>query len=85
MAAYSKHPAAAPPTAPVRETTGHLLMRAWCIFVLFQALAGTALIHAFTNAGAAAIAIGSGAVSLLLWFVIRPPVQWRRLPEFALT
>jgi exopolysaccharide production protein ExoQ len=85
MAVYSKHPASAPPTAPVRETTGHLLRRAWCIFVLFQALAGTALIHAFTNAGAAAIAIGSGAVSLLLWFLIRPPVQWRRLPEFALS
>ena len=85
MAVYSKHPASAPPTAPVRETTGHLLMRAWCVFVLFQALAGTALVHAFTNAGAATIAIGSGAVSLLLWFLIRPPVQWRRLPEFALS
>ena len=85
MAVYSKHPASAPPSAPVRETTAHTLMRAWCIFVLFQALAGTALIHAFTNAGAAAIAISSGAVSLLLWFLIRPPVQWRRLPEFALS
>lgn len=84
MALHTKHPASAPPAAPVRETTGHLLLRAWCIFVLFQALAGTALVHAFDEMGAAVIAIGSALVSLLLWFVVRPPVQWRRLPEFAL-
>ncbi|MEU1972487.1 O-antigen ligase family protein [Microbacterium sp. NPDC019599] len=84
MAVHSKHPASAPPAAPVRETTGHLMMRAWCIFVLFQALAGTALVHAFDEGGAAFVAIGSGVVSLGLWFVIRPHVQWRRLPEFAL-
>ena len=47
MAAYSKHPASAPPAAPVRETTGHLMLRGWCIFVLFMALSGTAWLHAF--------------------------------------
>jgi len=52
--------------------------------VLFQALVGTALIHAFDEPGAAAIAIGSAGVSLFLWFLVRPHVQWRRLPEFAL-
>ena len=40
MAAYSNHPASAPPAAPVRETTGHLMLRGWCIFVLFMALKG---------------------------------------------
>ncbi|WP_345801902.1 O-antigen ligase family protein [Microbacterium sp. AZCO] len=84
MAVHSKHPASAPPEAPARETTGHLMMRAWCIFVLFTALAGTALVHAFGQLPAAIIAIASGLLSLGLWFVIRPPVQWRRLPEFAL-
>ncbi len=60
------------------------MLRAWCVFVLFQALAGTALVHAFDESGAAAIAIGSAGFSLLLWFIVRPQVQWRRLPEFAL-
>lgn len=60
------------------------MLRAWCVFVLFQALAGTAFVHAFDEGGAATVAIGSGLLSLILWFVVRPPVQWRRLPEFAL-
>ena len=47
MAAYSNHPASAPPAAPVRETTGHLMLRGWCIFVLFMALSSTAWLHAF--------------------------------------
>ncbi|MFH8250761.1 O-antigen ligase family protein [Microbacterium sp. B2969] len=84
MALHSKHPASAPPEAPARETTAHLMLRAWCIFVLFTALAGTSLVNAFGELAAAVIAIGSGLLSLGLWIGIRPPVQWRRLPEFAL-
>ena len=42
MALHTKHPASAPPTAPARETTRHLLLRAWCVFVLFMALSGDA-------------------------------------------
>lgn len=84
MAVYSKHPASAPPTAPVRETTGHLLLRGWCVFVLFQALSGVAAVHAFGTPVASALAIGAGLLSLALWLVIRPSVQWRRLPWFAL-
>ncbi|TDN88406.1 O-antigen ligase family protein [Microbacterium sp. BK668] len=84
MAVHTKHPASAPPEAPVREKTGHLMLRAWCIFVLFTALSGTAWVHAFGQPTAAVVAIGSGVLSLLLWLVIRPPVQWRRLPMFAL-
>jgi O-antigen ligase len=84
MAVHTKHPASAPPEAPVREKTGHLMLRAWCVFVLFTALAGTALVHAFGELGAGIVAIGSGLVSLALWFAVRPSVQWRRLPFYAL-
>lgn len=84
MAVHTKHPASAPPEAPVREKTGHLMLRAWCIFVLFVALSGTAWVHAFGQLTAAIVAIAGWLVSLLLWFLIRPPVQWRRLPLFSL-
>lgn len=83
MAVYSKHPASAPPTPPVREKTGHLLLRGWCIFVLFQALSGTAWVHAFGETITAAITIAGGVLSVILWIVVRPPVQWRRLPWFV--
>lgn len=83
MAVHSKHPASAPPTPPVREKTGHLMLRAWCIFVLFMALSGTAWVHAFGTLTAAVITIAGGIFSVILWFVIRPPVQWRRLPWFV--
>ncbi len=83
MAVYSKHPASAPPSAPVREKTGHLMLRGWCIFVLFMALSGAAWIHAFGETVTAVVAIGGSVLSVGLWFAIRPPVQWRRLPWFA--
>ena len=83
MAVYSKHPASAPPAPPVREKTGHLMLRGWCIFVMFMALSGTAWVHAFGELSAAVITIGGGIVSVILWFVVRPPVQWRRLPWFV--
>ncbi|WP_439591522.1 O-antigen ligase family protein [Microbacterium sp.] len=83
MAVHTKHPASEPPSAPVREKTGHLLLRGWCIFVLFMALSGTAWVHAFGEPVTAVIVIAGALVSLVLWFVIRPSVQWRRLPWFA--
>ncbi|MFB8386206.1 O-antigen ligase family protein [Microbacterium sp. NPDC055910] len=83
MAVYSKHPASAPPTAPVREKTGQLLLRGWCVFVLVTAFAGTAWVHAFGDLVAAVVGVGGMLVSILLWFIVRPPVQWRRLPWFA--
>ncbi|NLP83904.1 O-antigen ligase family protein [Microbacterium sp. CFH 90308] len=83
MAVYSKHPASAPPTPPVREKTGHLLLRGWCIFVLFMSLSGVAWVHTFGTPVAAAITIGAGVLSVVLWIILRPPVQWRRLPWFA--
>ncbi|MET0671980.1 MAG: O-antigen ligase family protein [Microbacterium pygmaeum] len=83
MAVHTKHPASAPPAAPVREKTGHLLLRGWCIFVLFMALSGTAWINAFGNTVTAVITIAGGVLSVGLWFAVRPPVQWRRLPWFT--
>ena len=84
MAAYSNHPASAPPAAPVRETTGHLMLRGWCIFVLFMALSGTAWLHAFGPTATTIITVGSGVLSVVLWITIRPHVQWRRLPWFII-
>lgn len=84
MAVHSKHPASAPPAAPAREKTGHLLLRGWCIFVLFMALSGTAWINAFGEIPTAVITIAGGLLSIGLWFAVRPPVQWRRLPWFAI-
>ncbi|RLK47745.1 O-antigen ligase family protein [Microbacterium telephonicum] len=83
MTVHTKHPIAAPPAAPVRETTGHLLLRGWCIFVLAAGLAGTAWLLAFGTAVSAGVAVGTALVSVVLWIVLRPAVQWRRLPWFA--
>jgi hypothetical protein len=83
MTAHTQHPIAAPPAAPVRETTGHLLLRGWCIYVLAGALAGTSWLMVFGVVGTGVAVFGSAAVSVVLWFVLRPTVQWRRLPWFA--
>ncbi len=83
MAVHTKHPASAPPAAPVREKTGHLMLRGWCIFVLFMALSGTAWVNAFGELTTAVVTIAGGVLSLGLWFAVRPPVQWRRLPWFT--
>ena len=52
MAVHTQHPVSAPPTAPIREKTGHLLLRGWCIFVIAAALAGTSWLMAFGTIGA---------------------------------
>jgi hypothetical protein len=83
MALHSKHPAAAPPSPPVREKTGHLMLRGWCIFVIFMSLSGTGWVHAFGEFTTAVVTIAGGILSVVLWFIVRPPVQWRRLPWFV--
>ncbi|MDD7930449.1 O-antigen ligase family protein [Microbacterium thalli] len=84
MAVHSRHPVSAPPSAPVRESTGHLLLRAWCVFVVAASIAGTSWLMAVGPVGSAAVVVGTGVVSTILWVVLRPRVQWRRLPWFAL-
>lgn len=84
MAVYSKHQASAPPSPPVREKTGHLLLRGWCILLLFLSLSGVAWVHAFGTAIASVIPVAISVVSVVLWLVVKPPVQWRRLPWFVI-
>lgn len=84
MAVHTKHPVAAPPTAPIRATSGHLLLRGWCIFVLAAALAGSAWPLALGIPATAVAIVVAGVVSASVWALSRPPVQWRRLPWFAL-
>ena len=84
MAVHTRHPVAAPPAAPVRETTGHLLLRAWCVFVIAASMAGTSWLMVVGTLGAAIVVAVTGVVSSVLWIVLRPRVQWRRLPWFAL-
>lgn len=83
MAVHTKHPVSAPPTPPSREKTGHLLLRAWCGFVLFGGFAGAAWQHAFGTVGSVLVVVGSGVVTGVLWALLRPAVQWRRLPWFV--
>ena len=84
MAVHSKHPASAPPEPPVREKTGHLLLRGWCIFVLFMSLSGTGWVNALGELTTTIITICGGVLSAVLWIVLRPHLQWRRLPWFVL-
>jgi len=84
MAVHTKHPVGAPPTAPIRATSGHLLLRGWCIFVIAAALAGPAWTMTLGIAGTVVVVAAAGVVSTGLWLALRPPVQWRRLPWFAM-
>ncbi|MGC5222252.1 O-antigen ligase family protein [Micromonospora sp. DT81.3] len=90
MAEHTKHPVAAPPTAPARETTGHLLLRGYCILVLFTLLAATAWYNLLGPIGTTILALTLGAVTIAIWVprIVRQrttnPLPWRRLPWFLL-
>lgn len=83
MAMYTNHPVAALPTAPTRETTGHLLLRAWCVFLLVLALGGVGLVNAVGPIVTAVVVLASAVVSAVVWLVTRPPLAVRRLPWLA--
>jgi O-antigen ligase len=83
MAMHTNHPVSALPTAPPRETTGHLLLRAWCVFVILLTLGGVGLAHAAGPVVAAVVAAVSAVVSAVIWVVTRPPMAVRRLPWLA--
>ncbi|MDQ1083277.1 MULTISPECIES: O-antigen ligase family protein [Microbacterium] len=83
MAMYTKHPVSALPTPPPRETTRHLLLRAWCVFVILLALGGVGLVNAAGPVVAAVVAGASAVVSAVIWIVTRPPLAVRRLPWLA--
>ncbi|MDQ1127903.1 O-antigen ligase family protein [Microbacterium sp. SORGH_AS_0888] len=84
MAVHSRHPAWPVPSAPERERTGHLLLRAWCAFVLFLAVSAVAWIHAVGPVAATVVAVGAAVVSGIVWATRRPPFDGRRLPWFVL-
>ncbi|WP_456283627.1 O-antigen ligase family protein [Microbacterium sp. JZ101] len=90
MTQLSRHPVADPPTAPEREKTGHLLLRAYAVLVVFSALA-----HSFwyNLAGVAGAAVLLGALTLATLAIWLPrlrrsrratPFAWRRLPWLGL-
>jgi O-antigen ligase len=83
MAMHTTHPVSALPTAPPRETTGHLLLRAWCVLVLVLALGGVGVVDAIGPLATGVVAFASAIVSAAVWASIRPPVALRRLPFLA--
>ena len=88
MAQYTKHPVAALPTAPERESTGHLLLRGYVIAVLFVAFAHSAVYNLLGEIGAAIVLALFSAATLAIGVPMlarnRPqPFRWRRLPWAA--
>jgi len=84
MAVHTKHPAAAPPAPPPREKTRHLVLRAWCTFVVFTAFAGPAWIAVLGEIGTAIVLGVSAVVSVVAWMTLRPRIDAGRLPWIAL-
>lgn len=88
MAQYTKHPVAALPTAPERESTGHLLLRGYVIAVLFVGFAHSAVYNLLGEIGAAIVLALFSAATLAIGVPMlarnRPqPFRWRRLPWAA--
>lgn len=89
MAQYTKHPVTAPPTAPERESTGHLLLRAYATLVLVVAFAHAAVYNLVGEIGAGIVMIvlmiAAAAIGAPMIARARPhPFPWRRLPWVAL-
>lgn len=85
MAQYTKHPVAPPPTAPEREATGHLMLRAYAILVLFVTFAHSAVYNLLGIIGAGAVlgvfTLATAAIGIPMLARNRPqPFRWRRLP-----
>ncbi|MFD5225022.1 O-antigen ligase family protein [Microbacterium sp. NPDC058342] len=89
MAVYTKHPVAAPPVAPARETTGHLMVRAYGVLCLFAVFAHTAVYNLVGPVGAVIVLTVLTLGALAIWVPAvakgRPTrFPWRRLPWAAL-
>ncbi|MGW9112780.1 O-antigen ligase family protein [Microbacterium sp. NPDC055683] len=90
MTQLSRHPIADPPTAPERETTGHLLLRAYATLVVFSALAHSSWYNLLGPAGAAGVLATLTLCTAAVWVPrLRPSRRksaypWRRLPWLAL-
>lgn len=84
MAVHTRHPAGALPAPPARESSRHLLLRGYAIFVIFGAMATTFWFNLLGIWGLAALLGTATVLSAVLWWRIRPPFPWRRLPWAAL-
>ena len=89
MAQYTKHPVAAPPAAPERESTGHLLLRGYVVLVLVAAFAHAAVYNLVGEIGAgialAVLTLATLGIGVPMLARSRPhPFPWRRLPWVAL-
>jgi exopolysaccharide production protein ExoQ len=89
MAQYTQHPVSAPPTAPERESTGHLLLRGYVILTLFVTFAHTAVYNLLGAVGAAVVLVvftlATVAIGVPMLARNRPQAfRWRRLPWTAL-
>lgn len=88
MAQYTKHPAAPAPTAPERESTGHLLLRGYVIVIIFATFSHSAIYNLVGRTGAATVLVvltlSTLAIGVPLLARNRPqPFRWRRLPWSA--
>ena len=89
MAQHTRHPVAALPAAPERESTGHLLLRGYVIVVLIAIFAHTAVYNLIGQFGAGIAMLGftiaTAAIGVPMLARRRPqPFRWRRLPWTAL-
>ncbi len=92
MAVHATHAVSIPPAAPVRETTRHLMLRAYCTFVVFTAFAGSAWNNLLGPVGFGVLIALLALVSVLLWAlptrrrtdVAASRFAWRRLPWLPL-
>ncbi|WP_353112104.1 O-antigen ligase family protein [Microbacterium sp.] len=89
MAQYTRHPAAPVPTAPEREATGHLMLRAYAVLTMFATLAHTAVFNLLGAVGAVIVLAVLTLGVLAIWIpaiVHQRPARfpWRRLPWAAL-
>lgn len=89
MAKHSAFAASAPPTAPERETTARLLLRAWVIVVLAMGLGYSGVYNLVGTTGTLIVLTVVTAVSLAIWVpaIVQSqpvPLGWRRFPWVAL-
>src|SRR5690606_41795483 len=67
MPVYTRHPVAAPPAAPARETTGHLMVRGYSVLCLFGIFAHTAVYNLFGPIGAVVVLAALSLCALRIW------------------
>ena len=89
MAVYTKHPVADLPAAPPRETTAHLMVRAYSVLSLFCIFGHTAVYNLVGPVGSGILLVILTAGALAIWIpavVTQRPTRfpWRRLPWTAL-